>query len=99
MSEQNFQLREIDRDIVHVDRVTVLASCIGKNRRASVDHDWDAMLFGSAIDLAEPLAALQVFVRIDQLVRRMYLEQPHASRNQALHLRFDIVGELWMKST
>jgi hypothetical protein len=50
VGEDNFQLGEIDGDIVEVDGVAVLIACSGKNGGSGVEHDGDSVGLGGTID-------------------------------------------------
>ena len=70
---QDLQLGEVDRHIVQINRVTELVSCSWKDRCSSMDNHRDPIRFRRTINGLQFLHAIQVVIRIEQLVRRMIL--------------------------
>src|SRR5450756_2146837 len=76
MCQHNLQVRKIDRYIVDVDRVPVLAARAGKDRCASVKHNRDAVTLRCAIQQLQLFHTIEVVVGVKELMRGMNLDQP-----------------------
>jgi len=61
--QDDFQLREVDRNIVNEDRVAVAVARARKNRRSGVEHDWNAIGLRGAVDGLQFFHPIQIVVR------------------------------------
>src|ERR1700757_1131726 len=98
MGQKYFQLREVDGDIVDVNRIAVLVPCSGENRRPSVKHDRNTVSFGCTVDNFQFLRTGQVVVRKQQLVRRMDLDHLQTQSQYVLDISEDVGRVPWMQA-
>ena len=61
--QQDLELGEIDRDIVNVDRISILVARAGEDRCPGVKHDGNSIGLGGAVDDFELLHSVQIIVR------------------------------------
>src|SRR5258708_31200360 len=80
--EQDFQLGEIYRDVVDVDRIAVFVAGSREDGRSGVEHDWNSIAFGGTINDLQFSHSVQVLVGIEKLVRRMDLDHPELEPQQ-----------------
>src|SRR5579862_1983633 len=90
VGEQNFQLGEIDGDIVDVNRITVLVAGAGENGCSGVKHYWNAIGLSGAINNFQFLHSGQVVIRKKQLVRRVDLDHLNLQPKQLFHVGHDV---------
>jgi hypothetical protein len=78
VGKDNFQLGEIDGDIVEVDGVAVFIAGSGKNGGSGMEHDGCSVGLGGAVDDFEFFHAVQIIVGEKQLVWRVNLDHAQA---------------------
>ena len=96
--EKNLQVREINGDVVNINWITVFVARAGKDRRSGVHHDWNSIGFCSAIDDLQLLNAVEIVVWIQQLMRRMNLDQPDSKPHDLLHVGENVLGVTGMQA-
>src|SRR5205085_6591309 len=74
----------------HVDGVAIFVSGSREYRRAGVEHDWDSVGFGGAIDDFKFSDSVQVVVGIEKLVRRMDFDHANLQAQKLLYIGLDV---------
>ena len=90
--QEDFELGEINRDIVNVNRVAIFITRARKDRRPGVEHNRDAISLGCPINDFEFFNSMQIIVWKQQLMRRVNLDHAQAKAQNVLDIRHDVGG-------
>ncbi len=86
MRHEYLQLGEIHSHIIQKNRIAILVPCRRKDRCPGMNHHRNAIGLRPTINNFQLFHAIQVIVGIEQLMRRMDLDQPYTQAHKLVHL-------------